>query len=191
MRVDMQESQSQSWNNTALFRLLPVRNWTIASTGINPSPFVPTGVREEAEFDCVAEGFITSVSHEPRRAAAAFTDCVVSLQAFHTVKLPTVFRQETLPGFFFARRGCSVSENPSHAQTQTSPRESWALQVDNHHGGSLEGFQPGWKRMVWKQWHWRGEGGSPRALSGQSSRLSWPCFRLSPLDLAASDLGCK
>lgn len=96
MRVDMQESQSQSWNNTTLFRLLPVRNWTIASTGINPHP---TGVREEAELDCVAEGFITSVSHEPRGAAAAFTDCVISLRAFHTVKLPTVFRQETL--FFF------------------------------------------------------------------------------------------
>lgn len=151
----------------------------------------PTGVREEAELDCVAEGFITSVSHEPRGAAAAVTDCVISLRAFHTIKLPTVFRQETLfffPFFSFCLRGAgAVFQKPrrmhKHKRAQVKVELfKWMITMEGRWKDSRQDY-------VWKQQH--GGGKHSGVLSGQSSRLSRPRFRLSPLDLAAGDLGCK
>lgn len=63
---------------------------------------------EEEEPGCDTEGTQTSVSHELRGAALAFTGCVIFLQAFHNVNSEP---------FLLPRGGIGGSRNLSHAQT--------------------------------------------------------------------------
>lgn len=133
---------------------------------------------------CDAEGSVTSVSHKLRRAALAFTDCVIYtyiyifffLQAFHTVKLPTVFAKNRDFG------GC---RNLSHAQTQTSPKRKVQLfKAEDHHEGSLEGFQaaPGLETAA---------GEHTVQSYGAVSLFVLTVFPSVLFDLTVDDLDCK
>lgn len=189
MRVDMQESQSQSWNNTTLFRLLPVRNWTIASTGINPPPH--GSQRGGGAWLCCWGIHNICFSWATRSCCSRYGLCHILASFSYHQTANGVSPRNTfffLPFFSFCLRGAgAVFQKPRRMHKhKTSPSESWALQVDDHHGGSLEGFQAG---LCLETATWGGKHSG--VLSGQSSRLSRPRFRLSPLDLAAGDLGCK
>lgn len=64
----------------------PCEKPSISPTGLNPAG---DGGREV--LGCDTEGTGTSVSHEPRGAALAFTGCVIFLQAFHNVNSELFF----------------------------------------------------------------------------------------------------
>lgn len=97
----------------ALSHLLPVRSRVSVQQGLTP--------RETEGRRCSAatlSGTGTSVSHELRGAALAFTGCVIFLQAFHNVNSE----------LFFAKNwDWGGSRNLSHAQTLISPSESSQL----------------------------------------------------------------
>lgn len=189
MRVDMQESQSQSWNNTTLFRLLPVRNWTIASTGINPPPH--GSQRGGGAWLCCWGIHNICFSWATRSCCSRYRLChILASFSYHQTANGVSPRNTFFFSFFFflpKGGGRSVSETPSHAQTQNEPK--WKL-------SSSSGWSP-WRVVgripgrIMSGNSNMGGGKHSGVLLGQSSRLSRPRFRLSPLDLAAGDLGCK
>lgn len=188
MRVDMQESQSQSWNNTTLFRLLPVRNWTIASTGINPPPH--GSQRGGGAWLCCWGIHNICFSWATRSCCSRYRLCHILASFSYHQTANGVSPRNTFffPFFSFCLRGAgAVFQKPrrmhKHKRAQVKVELfKWMITMEGRWKDSRQDY-------VWKQQH--GGGKHSGVLSGQSSRLSRPRFRLSPLDLAAGDLGCK